>query len=236
MILAQTDEHAFEKLAADFKRHNIHVAYHTTGRFITESDDEWSVVLLAFYEAVKNYDPDRGAFSAFADTVLRSRLIDYMRKQSRHSCEISVDIPSLDSSSTEDDLHISEKSARLKLIDSARQQETQTDLRFEVDALSNTLNAYGIAFSDLPGSSPKAKKSKRSCRMVIRYILGSDDIYAEMKHTHTLPVKKIIEICKVPRKIPERHRKYIITVVEILRGDYPCLSEYFQWIKEEEEQ
>jgi len=35
----------------------------------------------------------------------------------------------------------------------------------------------------------------------------------------------------VPRKIIERHRKYIIAATEIVGGDYPHLSQYMSFIK-----
>lgn len=36
------------------------------GFLVTRSDDEFSIALLAFYEAVKHYDPAGGSFGAFA--------------------------------------------------------------------------------------------------------------------------------------------------------------------------
>jgi len=51
-----------------------------------------------------------------------------------------------------------------------------------------------------------------------------------MKTTKQLPIKIISENAKVPRKILERHRKYIITAAEILSGDYPKLAEYLSHI------
>jgi RNA polymerase sigma factor len=37
----------------------------------------------------------------------------------------------------------------------------------------------------------------------------------------------------VPRKILERHRKYIIAAIEILSGEYPYLADYLRYIREE---
>ncbi len=52
-----------------------------------------------------------------------------------------------------------------------------------------------------------------------------------MRQTRTLSVSIIEKNVPVPRKILERHRKYIVTAVEILSGDYPYLSEYLAFIK-----
>jgi RNA polymerase sigma factor len=40
---------------------------------------------------------------------------------------------------------------------------------------------------------------------------------------------------QVPRKILERHRKYIVAAIEILSGEYPYLAEYLRYIREEKE-
>jgi len=66
-------------------------------------------------------------------------------------------------------------------------------------------------------------------------MLSSPLLTADMKHSKLLPIKKITENTKVPRKIIERHRKYIVTAVEILSGDYPHLSEYLAYMKEDDE-
>jgi len=48
-----------------------------------------------------------------------------------------------------------------------------------------------------------------------------------------LPIKDIESCEKLPRKILERHRKYIIAGAEILKGDYPILSGYLKFVREE---
>jgi len=54
-----------------------------------------------------------------------------------------------------------------------------------------------------------------------------------MRRTRNLPVKAIENSLQIPRKIIERHRKYIITAIEIISGDYPMLCEYLRFVKEE---
>ena len=49
-----------------------------------DGEDELSVAMLAFYEATLGYERSRGSFLSFAARVIRSRLIDYNRTESRH--------------------------------------------------------------------------------------------------------------------------------------------------------
>ena len=54
-------------------------------RYLTWDNDELSVALIAFNEAVDKFSPDEGAaFQTFAQRVIRNRLVDYFRKESKH--------------------------------------------------------------------------------------------------------------------------------------------------------
>ena len=57
------------------------------GFAVTRSDDEYSVALLAFYEAIKGYDPASGPFGAYASLVIGRRLADHYRSQHRFDAE-----------------------------------------------------------------------------------------------------------------------------------------------------
>lgn len=54
-------------------------------------DDELSIAMFAFHEAVLSYEKTRGSFLAYAARAIRNRLIDYSRKEQRHSNLISLD-------------------------------------------------------------------------------------------------------------------------------------------------
>ena len=44
-------------------------------------EDQLSVAMFAFYEAVQGYERGRGAFLPYAAASIRNRLIDYIRKR-----------------------------------------------------------------------------------------------------------------------------------------------------------
>ena len=66
---------------------------------IEGQDEELSIVLLAFYEAILGYEKNRGAFLAYASRGIRSRLIDYYRKEKRHAEVTSLHEPVSDEKS-----------------------------------------------------------------------------------------------------------------------------------------
>ncbi len=238
---AAEDENEFAKLAAEFERHNKYVAYSVTGRFVTESDEVWSDVLLAFNEAVQKYDPSKGSFRSFSDTVIKRRLIDHIRKDARTAREIPTDIAGAETNRIDDDKESAAAAGEFRIAkvmaekaaEKAEEENRSTDLRLEIEDLNELLERYGISFTDLAQTSPKAEKTKRQCGEVIRFLAADEELCRGIRKTGTLPAKEIREKCGVPRKIPERHRKYIIAVVEILRGDYPGLQGFVKDIGKE---
>ncbi len=60
------------------------------GRQCTERDDEYSIAMMAFYEAIMGYEKGRGTFLGYASLLIRSRLIDYSRRETRHRGHLSL--------------------------------------------------------------------------------------------------------------------------------------------------
>ena len=58
---------------------------------IAGQDDELNVAMVAFHEAAMAYVQKKGSFLKFAAVVIRNRLIDYRRKEKRHTGMISLD-------------------------------------------------------------------------------------------------------------------------------------------------
>lgn len=210
---ARADETLITELIEEYRPFILSSAGAVCGHHITDSDDEWSIALLAFYDSVKSYDPGRGHFISYARIVIRSRLTDYFRSQNKDQTHISLE-----------DLTENE---------TPRVEETNRSLREEIEALDQTLSNYGFTYLDLISTSPKAHKTRSACARAVLFMLESPLLISNMRTTGLLPVKIIEKNSQVPRKILERHRKYIVTAVEILSGDYPQLSEYMEYIRKE---
>ena len=55
-------------------------------RYITEQDDEYSIGLFAFHQAIEQYSYKKGkSFLLFAELLIKRDVIDYIRKESRHN-------------------------------------------------------------------------------------------------------------------------------------------------------
>jgi RNA polymerase sigma factor len=62
-------------------------------------------------------------------------------------------------------------------------------------------------------------------------MLGFPELVMKMRHTRRLPIAAISIRAHLPLKLLNRHRKYIIAVVEILGGDYPGLAAYLDFVR-----
>ena len=192
--------------------------------YISKSDDEWSIALIAFSNAIDTYNETKGAFPSYAKLLIEHRLTDYFRSQARFAPETQTE-PYLFEGEIDDDME--NMGYQINVVKQASVSD-DNPLLDEIVAISEHLDNYGITFMELPDCSPKAGKTKDACAGAIRYLKEHPVLVENMKKTKQLPIKIISENAKVPRKILERYRKYIITAAEILSGDFPKLAEYLK--------
>ena len=216
---ARNDEILLNNFIESNRHFILASAYRAVGHFVTESDDEYSIALMAFHEAVTSYDETKGIFHSFAALVIKRRLYDYMRSNARFSEEISVDPGAM---SFEMEEEHPQKSLQMEI----RRKEAEL-------ARQNTsaIPGDGFSFFDLAQCSPRADKTKKACAEAVAYMLEHDDLIRKMRAKRILPVKELKEDAGISRKILERHRRYIIAAIEILNGEYPLLAEYMSYIK-----
>lgn len=230
-LQAASDPKAAEAFIEQSRQFILRCASKFTHKYVTVSDDEWSVAMIAFSEAITSYDAEKGSFPLFAELVIRRRLLDFQRSEFRHSGELYVD-PSVFEG------HIDAEAADAALQESVVQRTIQLEdssISDEINAVSSVLSEYGFSFADLTACSPKAAKTRSSCAQAIRFLLNTPPLISDMRQSSTLPIRLICKNTTVPRKILDRHRKYIIAAAEILHGDYPCLAEYLNFVRKDVE-
>jgi len=64
-------------------------------------------------------------------------------------------------------------------------------------------------------------------------LLENTAIKHETLITRQLPIKILQKNTDLPRKLLERHRKYIIAAMLILSGEYPLLAEYLPFFRKD---
>ncbi len=226
---AKSDPSKKERFLADEQVHILKLTSVILRKSITMSDDEFSVSLMATSEAIDSYDPERNDFWPYAGLVIRNRLADYYRKESR-SKEVVVAPGTFDGEGDpEEDRSAVSLEVREKI--TVRSLGVSSGLKDEMQAFEEEIGRYGISFEDLVTCSPKSQKTRKGCADVIRMIFLPPPLVSLVKRSGKLPISEILKRGDTDRKLMDRHRKYLIAATVILSGDYPKLSEYLKYMK-----
>lgn len=199
-----------------------------TGRYVTYGqDDELSIGLMAFDEAIIHYDQEKGNFLSFAQNIIRRRLIDYYRKEKKHQSVTYISEYSTEEADGEEvfDYVVAAEEAQNKYY----QAEINQVRRQELIQLKEELSVWGLKLDDVAKSSPKHSGTKKSYLDIVKYIIDSPELVKKIKIKKYLPIAEIEEGTKLPRKTIERSRNYVVAAMIILTGDYYCIREFIDW-------
>lgn len=183
-------------------------------------DDELSLAMFAFHEAVLAYNRGRGAFLPFAAKVIRNRLIDYSRKESRHS-----DLISLDQQENGGDSGV----ALMERLDTDHDEMSEyverSAAREEILEFSEVLSGYSLTLTEVADNCPRQARTFASCYKALTYAKEHPVILETLTVTKKLPLSQLSSGSGVERKTLERHRKYMMAILlaytngfEIIRG------------------
>ena len=235
-LLARESNDAFDAFAAKNKSFILGCASKSLKRYVRETDDEWSVALIAFHEAVNVYNPNKGNFSSFAGVVIKRRLLDEERRRVGYGAEIPVRPETLaEGYSEEEESESGEEQIAVRIRKQGDAQSPDnagtTPLQDEIAAMQDILGEYSFSFFELTECSPRSRKTREACAGAVRRLLETEGLYAKMQKSHSLPIRELCDGTGLPRKLMDRHRKYIIAVTEILKGDFPLLADYLKDLK-----
>lgn len=196
-------------------------------RYIHDSDDEFSIGLIAFNEAIEKYSPERGSsLLSFAEVLIKRKVIDYIRKNSKNpSVSLEFNNENEDDSATstiENDLSI--KDFKKKLDEGKR--------RDEIMHFQQLLTKYDLSFSDLVEQSPKHADARKNAIVIAKILVDDKELIKLLLEKKRLPIKQLEEKVNVSRKTIERNRKYIIAIALVLTSDYVYMKDYIKGVLE----
>ena len=199
-----------------------------TGRYVCYGqDEELSIGLMAFDEAIANYDQQKGNFLSFAQNIIRKRLIDYYRKEKKHQAVTYISEYSTEEADGDEvfDYVIAAEEAQNKY----DREEINQLRRQELVQLKEELFTWELKLDDVAKSSPKHTGTKSSYLNIVKYIIDRPELVKKIKTKKYLPIAEIEEGTKLPRKTIERSRNYVVAAMIILTGDYYCIREFIDW-------
>ncbi|WP_026801177.1 RNA polymerase sigma-I factor [Pontibacillus halophilus] len=194
-------------------------------RYIDSSkDDEFSIGLMAFHEAIQSYSKDKGSsFLSFAKLVVKRKVIDYIRYEQNHVVTASLD-----------DEHDDEQLENPQEIQAAKdrfEKESQNwQRKTEIEDYNEKLQEFKLSFSELSEVAPKHRDARESAISVARVIYEDELLLQFVQTKKKLPIKDLSTKVSVSKKTLERNRKFILAIVILMSEDYVYLKEYVKGV------
>ena len=217
VLQAQQDSYAADRLIERYLPFIRAEAAKFLQRPPTDSDDELSIAMIAFHEAVCGYDKGRGAFLSYASTLIRSRLIDYDRKERRHRSSVSLDAPR----GEEEDGSLLDTLADPS--DHSGDLITREATAHEIRELSGQMESFGVSLADVADNCPRQQRTLDACRTAMAYAKSRPDLLDQLVRTGKLPLSELAQGSGVERKTLERHRKYLMALLLICTNGYEII-------------
>lgn len=219
LLQAQSGDHVRrERIIQQYRPFIIRAASQVCKRQISWNDDEASISLIAFNEAIDRFQQSHGKpFDNYAYTIIHNRLVDEFRKQSKTWETEKLWIHSkheLEFSSVE----IASSLEAFEL------EQTANNLSSELLKYDETLQEYGISLEELEECSPLHQDTRIQLIQMAKNFVAYPDMIFHLKRTKQLPLKEMLNYVKVSRKTLERNRKYLISLILIYSSDeFTCI-------------
>lgn len=217
------NEEAREALLRDYTPFVLRVAALACRRYLSPGiDDEFSVALIAFNEAIDSFSPTKNrSFLSFAEMVIRRRVIDYFRRQ--HYVGKEVPLSGLQSSA-EDEAEMVAKSSQEHYFFLKERAER----RLEIEEFSEVLRGFGITLEQLVAVSPKHRDTRETLHKIAEAITDYRPAIEKVLRKGTLPYKWLTEQFGLTVKTFRRHRVYLLALCLLRMGNFPYISTYLR--------
>lgn len=186
-------------------------------------DDELSIAMIAFHEAIGGYSRTRGAFLKYAAMLIRSRLIDYSRREQRHSRVISLDAPAREENTTLGEVLVGER-------DPHEEMAARDAARIEIEELTRQMKEFGVDLSNVADNCPKQQRTLDACRKALQYARENPELLDDLLKTKRLPIGQLAAGSGVERKTLERHRKYMVALLLIYTNGYEIIRGHLKQV------
>jgi RNA polymerase sigma factor len=221
----QGDESLRNKIIESYQPFIKKVVSKVCNRFIDQTMDEFSVGLVAFNEAITQYRKGQGSkFLTFADMVIRRRIIDFIRKESRQVRHIYLDQTKTDEDNEMEESYVEQRAA----IDHYEESRKISERMDQIDSYRKLLLKYGITFDVLSRHCPKHADARENAKISAKILVEHPELIRFLKKKKQLPIKDLLQFVSCSRKTIERNRKYIIALALIYIGGFSALTSYIE--------
>ena len=194
------------------------------GRLPGSDDDEVSIAMIAFHEAVEGYSHARGAFLRYAAMLMKSRLIDYRRGQRRHQGHASLDAPGTDGGAPAGEA-LADGSAPV-----GEERAMRDATRAEIEELSRQMADFGVHLTDVADNCPRQQRTLDACRKALAFAKSDPALMAEFLRTKRLPLAQLAQGSGAARKTLERHRSYLVALLVVYSNGYEIIRGHLKQV------
>lgn len=200
------DREAINGLIQSYQPFILHAIVEVKKGYVDiNNDDELSVGLMAFHEAIMHYDKKRGEFLSYAKLVIISRVKDYWKKNTREELALSEDIEE----ATTDGF------------------EGQVLLQQEIHQFKEVLASFGLSIGTLADTAPKHQTTRERAKDIGWKAGHETDFVAHLYSKRRLPITGIAKRFHQSVKIIKGSKSLITAVMIIVKEE---LEQLYQWI------
>lgn len=190
-------------------------------RPIDEHDEEFSIALNGFHEAILAFNQTEAAsFHTFAKLIIKRRLIDFIRKEKARTEKWLLFETNLGDCFEEPP--ILEEVA----IHTYNEKLHGASIKDELLIYKKKLEEFNLTFEELYKYTPKHHDARKTIFQIAQIVAGTENLYLYLLQHKKLPIKQMETLVKVSRKTIERNRKYIIAIVLLLNSDLLFIKDF----------
>lgn len=216
------DIQARDDLIRDYTPFILKTAASCTRRYIVlGEDDEASVALAAFNEAIDAFKSNNPGFLAFTATVIKRRLIDqYRKKARRREIPFSALNPYRDESEGAWDPSC--------LAYSTTDWQAVIERRDDIENWKQDLEKFGLTLGQVVQATPKHRDARERAMYMAKLIAQNDTLKNSFLTNREVPVDELLSVMPEKRRVSKktviRQRKYITAIAVAMTGDYPSIK------------
>ncbi|MBM7855276.1 RNA polymerase sigma factor [Desulfohalotomaculum tongense] len=170
-------------------------------------DDELSIGLIAMNEAINRYSHHKQIpFLAFARIVIKSRLKDFFRRESKHNAI------SLENKTVEGSEYLYSGAENTQAWDKHIKELVDRERKEEILEFGKLLKQFDLSYEELVNVSPKHRDSRENLIRTAWQLANNQDLMSYLLDKKRLPIAELSLLTGVKRKTLERGRRYIVAL------------------------
>lgn len=192
----------------------------TVGGYVVPRDsEEYSIGLSAFNEAIDKFDEKKYfVFLSFSEQVIRRRVIDYIRSNSKTNNTVPF-------------TYFEENKAEFEekyLATGSDNGFEEIEYKEEIDTYEKMLNQFDITIEELADCSPKHKDARQSSIGIAKLLAEDELLYNKMVKKGNIPYIELEKLVAVNKRTIQRNSKFIIAVAIIFKYKFEIFKSYIE--------